>query len=121
MAYGMVSAIPEVHLFALLSEGKHLCYVYSGCQTLLGQYERDENVVTLVEAMHDAFDFANQKDTFRAIGRESKQAQILTLMLQHVCNCCDFIRSYARDPQFCTYSSPTSVADVNMRIQGSEC
>ncbi len=67
--------------------------------------------------MHDAFDFANQEDTFKAIGRDSKQAQILTLMLQHVCNCCDFIQSYARDSQFCTYSSHISVVDVNMRFR----
>ena len=90
-----------------------------GYQELIEQNQRDDNVSTLLEAMHDAFDFANQEDTFKAIGRVSKQAQVLTLMLQHVCNCCDFIRSYASDPQFCTYSSPISVADVNVRIQGS--
>ncbi len=80
-----------------------------GYQTLVEQYQRDDNVLTLLEAMHEAFDFANQEDAFKAIWRESRQAQILTLMLQHVCNCCDFIQSYARNPQFCTYSSPISV------------
>ncbi len=29
IAYGLVSAIPKVHLFALSWEGKRLCYVYS--------------------------------------------------------------------------------------------
>ncbi len=73
---------------------------------------------TILVAMHDAFDFANQEDTFKAIGRESKQAQILTLMFQHVCNCCDFIQSYARDSQFCTLSSPISVDNVITRFSG---
>ena len=41
--------------------------------------------------MHDAFDFAHHEDTLKSIKPESKQAQILILMLQDVCNCCDFI------------------------------
>ncbi len=73
-----------------------------GCQTLLEQYQRDDNVLTLLEAMYDAFDFPHHEDTVKYIEPESKQAQILTLMLQDVCNCCDFIRSYAKDSQFCT-------------------
>ena len=68
--------------------------------------------------MHDAFDFANQEDRFKSIERVSRQAHILTLMLQHICNCCDFIQSYAKDSQLCTYSSLISVADVNMRFLG---
>ncbi|KAH9016720.1 hypothetical protein EDB84DRAFT_712601 [Lactarius hengduanensis] len=76
MAYSLLFAIPK---------------------TLLEQFQRDDNIGTLLVAMYDAFDFANQEDRFKAIGRDSKQAQILTLMLQHVCNCCDFIRSYAKD------------------------
>ncbi|KAH8993513.1 hypothetical protein EDB92DRAFT_413107 [Lactarius akahatsu] len=79
MAHGLLSAIPK---------------------TLLEQFLRDDNVQTLLAAIHDAFDFANQEDRFKAIRRDSRQAQILTLMLQHVCNCCDFIRSYANDSQF---------------------
>ena len=68
--------------------------------------------------MRDAFDFANQEDILKSIKRESKQAQILTLMLQHVCNCSDFIQSYAKNPKFCTSSSTTSLASVNMQILG---
>ncbi len=68
--------------------------------------------------MHDAFDFAHHEDTLKSIKPESKQAQILTLMLQDVCNCCDFIQSYAKDSQFCTSSSPTSSASVNVRLSG---
>ncbi|KAH9054284.1 hypothetical protein EDB87DRAFT_1825179 [Lactarius vividus] len=81
MAHGLLSAIPK---------------------TVLEQFQRDDNVQTLLVAMHDAFDFANQEDRFKAIQHDSRQAQILTLMLQHVCNCCDFIQSYANDSQFCT-------------------
>ena len=69
--------------------------------------------------MHDAFDFANQEDILKSIKRDSKQAQILTLMLQHVCNCSDFIQSYTKDVQFCMSSSNTSLANVNTHMQGS--
>ncbi len=68
--------------------------------------------------MHDAFDFADQEDILKSTKRESKQARILTLMLQHVCNCSDFIQSYAKDPRFCTSSSTTSLADVNTQFAG---
>jgi hypothetical protein len=82
----------------------------SGWQTLLEQYERDGNVQTLLEAMHDAFDFAHHEDTLESIKPQSEQAGILTLMLQDVCSCCDFIQSYAKDSQFCTSSSSASLA-----------
>ena len=68
--------------------------------------------------MHDAFDFANQDNILKSIKRESKQARVLTLMLQHVCNCSDFIQSYTKDPRFCTSSSTTSLADLNMQFAG---
>ncbi len=84
------------------------------CQTLLEQYERDDNVLTLVEAMHDAFGFAHHEDTVKSIKPDSKQAKILTLMLQDVCNCGDFIQSYANDSQFCMVSSSPPLAGVNV-------
>ena len=68
--------------------------------------------------MRDAFDFANQENIFKTIERVPRQALILTLMFQHVCNGCDFIQSYVNDPQFCMLSLPISVADVNMRASG---
>ncbi len=68
--------------------------------------------------MHNAFDFAQHEDTLKSIKPKSKQAQILTLMLQDVCNGCDFIQSYAKDSQFCTLSSPTSSASVNVQLSG---
>ncbi len=79
-------------------------------QTLLEQYQRDDNIRTLLEAVHDAFDFAHHEDTLKSIKPESKPAKILTLMLQDICSCCDFIQSYAKDSQFCMFSSPTSLA-----------
>jgi hypothetical protein len=68
--------------------------------------------------MHDAFDFAHHEDTLKSIKPKSEQARILTLMLQDVCSCCDFIRSYAKDSEFCTLSSSTSSAFVNMLFSG---
>ncbi len=85
-----------------------------GCQKLLEQYERDENVLTLLEAMHDAFDFAHHEDTLKSIKPKSKQAEILTMMLRDVCSCSDFIQSYAKDSQFCMLSSSSLLASVNV-------
>ena len=67
--------------------------------------------------MHDAFDFANQEDILKTIKSDSKQARILTLMLQHVCNCSDFVQSYAKDPRFCTLFSTTYFHLVNITTQ----
>ncbi|KAH9010513.1 hypothetical protein EDB84DRAFT_1583688 [Lactarius hengduanensis] len=90
-----VSPVAEYHPYAKMAYG----LLFAIPKTLLEQFQRDDNIGTLLVAMHDAFDFANQEDRFKAIGPDSRQAQILTLMLQHVCNCCDFIRSYAKDSQ----------------------
>ena len=68
--------------------------------------------------MHDAFDFAHHEDTLKSVKPQSEQARILTLMLQDVCSCCDFIQSYAKDSQFCTSSSSVSLAFVNMLFSG---
>jgi len=71
---------------------------------LLEQYQRDDNVQTLLRAMHDAFDFAHHEDTLKSIKPQSEQERILTLMLQDFGSCCDFIQSYANDSQFFTSS-----------------
>jgi hypothetical protein len=68
--------------------------------------------------MHDAFDFAYHEDTLKSIKPQSEQGRILTLMLQDVCSCCDFIQLYAEDSQFCTSSSSASSAFVNMLFSG---
>ena len=39
-------------------------------------------------------------------------------MLQDVGTCCDFIQSYAKDTQFCTSSSLSSSAFVNVLFSG---
>ncbi|KAH9026569.1 hypothetical protein EDB84DRAFT_1273012, partial [Lactarius hengduanensis] len=90
-----VSPVAELHPYAKMAYG----LLFAIPKTVLEQFQRDDNIGTLLVAMHDAFDFANQEGRFKAIGPDSRQAQILTLMLQHVCNCCDFIRSYAKDSQ----------------------
>ena len=68
--------------------------------------------------MHDAFDFAHHEDTLKSIKPQSEQARILTLMLQDVCSCCDFIQSYTKDSEFCTSSSSASFGFVNMLFSG---
>jgi hypothetical protein len=68
--------------------------------------------------MHDAFDFVHHEDTLKSIKPQSEQARILTLMLQDVCSCCDFIQSYAKDSQLCTSSLSTSLAFVNVLFSG---
>ncbi len=85
-----------------------------GCQTLLEQCERDDNILSLVGAMHGAFDFAHHEDTVKCIKPDSKQAEILTLMLRDICSCGDFIQSYAKESQFCMLSSSSRLAGVNV-------
>ncbi|CAA7265501.1 unnamed protein product [Cyclocybe aegerita] len=69
-------------------------------KTILDQVARDENVLLLLQAIHDVFDLTKVADRLRNIEPKSKQSQILMAMLQHVCNCGDFIQSYARDANF---------------------
>ncbi|KAF8812683.1 WD40 repeat-like protein [Phlegmacium glaucopus] len=76
MAWGVLSGIP---------------------QTFLSQVQRDENIQTLLTAIHDAFDVTEEARPLKNIKPDSKQADILKHMLQHVCHCGDFIQSYARD------------------------
>jgi hypothetical protein len=71
---------------------------------LLKQVERDGNVETLLEAIRDAFEFAEEADALRNIKPESKQAAILEEMLECVTGCAKFIRSYAEDVQVGTLS-----------------
>jgi hypothetical protein len=70
--------------------------------------------------MHDAFDFAYHEDTLKSVKPQTEQARILTLMLQDVCSCCDFIQSYTKNPQFCTSSSFASalLAFINVVFLG---
>ena len=68
--------------------------------------------------MHDTFDFAHHEDTLKSVKPKSEQARILTLMLQDVCTCCDFIQSYTKDSEFCTSSLSGSFSFVNMLFSG---
>src|SRR6266403_3019486 len=68
--------------------------------------------------MHDALDFSRHEDTLKCIKPESQQARILTLMLQDVCSCCDFIQSYTKDSEFCMSFSFASSAFVNTFFSG---
>jgi hypothetical protein len=78
-------------------------YVY---QSILDQVNRDQNVKTLLEDIHDVFNLGKLVDSLGAVKSGSTQAQILTAMLQLVCNCGDFIQSYAKNTQFCMYLLP---------------
>jgi hypothetical protein len=92
----VVDKIAEVHPYAKMAWS-----VLSMIpKTILNQVERDENVQTLLQGIHDVFDLAEVADRLRTIKPGSKQAEIFTAMLKHVCNCGDFIQSYAKDTQF---------------------
>ena len=67
----------------------------------------------MVDAVHDTLDFANHKDTLKPIKLQSRQAEILTLMLEDVCASCKFIQTYVEDSQR-TLSSSASLAFANI-------
>jgi len=48
----------------------------------------------------------------------SKQAEIFTAMLKHICNCGDFIQSYAKDTQFCKLLPSVSFLALNLWFSG---
>jgi hypothetical protein len=73
-------------------------------QTLLQQFQRDDNVRTLLQAIRDGFEFAKEADVLRNIQPASTQAKILDEMLQCVSECAEFIQSYANDVQVGTSS-----------------
>ena len=73
-------------------------------QALLKQFERDDNVLTLLKAIRDAFDFAKEASVLRNIKQASAQAEILDEMLRCVSEIVEFIESYAKDVQVGTSS-----------------
>jgi len=105
-----VGPVAELSPYAKMAHG----LLFAIPKTLLEQFQRDDNIQILLLDVREAFDFTSQEDAFKAIERVPRQAQILKLMLQHVCNCCDFIRSYAKDSQFCTRPLRTSLVDIDM-------
>jgi hypothetical protein len=64
---------------------------------LLKQIQRDNNIQTLLEAIRNAFEFAEEADILRSIKPESRQAKILEQMLECVVECATFIKLYAED------------------------
>jgi hypothetical protein len=72
-------------------------------QTLLQQVQRDDNVQTLLDAIREAFEFAEEADPLRNIRPESRQATILEEMLECVSQCAKFITLYAEDVQVGMY------------------
>jgi hypothetical protein len=102
MAWSVLSVIPKVCPLSHLWE-MHIFDSY-GYQTLLDQVNRDKNVKTLLQDIHDVFNLGKLVDSLGTIKSGSTQAQILTAMLRLVCNCGDFIQSYAKNTQFCMFS-----------------
>ena len=81
------------------------------------QVQRDEKIQALLEAIHDAFDFAQEAAPLENISPQSKQGNILMLMLGHVCCCIDFIQSYAKDTKF-RMSPSVLLAIINVLFAG---
>jgi hypothetical protein len=73
-------------------------------QTLLHQFQLDDNVRTLLTAIRDGFEFAKDADVLTSIRQGSTQANILEEMLQCVSESAEFIVSYAKDVQVGTLS-----------------
>jgi hypothetical protein len=71
---------------------------------LLQRVQLDDNVQTLLDAIGDAFEFAEEADTLRDTNPESRQAAIFEEMLEYVCECAKFISSYAEDVKVGTSS-----------------
>ncbi|KAH9009707.1 hypothetical protein EDB84DRAFT_1571063 [Lactarius hengduanensis] len=65
-----VSPVAELHPYAKMAYD----LLFAIPKALLEQFQRDDNIRTLLAAVYDSFDFANQEDRFKAIGRDSKQA-----------------------------------------------
>jgi hypothetical protein len=79
-------------------------------QTLLHQFQLDDNVRTLFTAIRDSFEFAKDADVLTSIQLGSTQAKILEEMLQCVSESAEFIESYAKDVQVGTSSCTSFVA-----------
>jgi hypothetical protein len=116
MAWSVLSVIPKVCPPSDLKE-MHIFYSYV-YQTILDQVNRDENVRTLLQDIHDVFNLGKLVDSLGAIKSGSTQAQILTAMLRHVCNCGDFIQSYAKNTQFCMSLSLNSFLALIKHVVG---
>jgi hypothetical protein len=73
-------------------------------QTVLHQFQLDDNVRTLLTVIRDTFEFAKDADVLTSIRQGSTQAKILEEMLQCVSESAEFIESYAKDVEVGTSS-----------------
>jgi hypothetical protein len=63
------------------------------------QFQRDDNVQTLLEAIRDSFEIVKDADVLKNMEPASAQVKILDEMLECVSECAKFIMSYAADVQ----------------------
>jgi hypothetical protein len=73
-------------------------------QTFLQQFHQDDNVRSLLQAIHDAFAFVIEADVLRNMEPASTQVKILDEMLECISECATFIISYAEDVHIGTSS-----------------
>ena len=107
LAWSLLSRISEVRVLALLEDIDYsFLFFQSHRQPLVCQFQCDENVRTLLKAIRDAFEFANDADItiLKNIQPESMQAKILNEMLHCVSESVVFIESYAKDVRIGTSS-----------------
>jgi hypothetical protein len=113
----MLSKIPEVSLFFVSRDMGHSTFSCSPCrQALLQQVQRDDNIQTLLEAILDAFEFAEEADSLRDLKPKSRQAKILENMLRCVSECAEFISSYAEDIKVGMSSGSPSLVIINNKM-----
>jgi hypothetical protein len=99
LAWSLLSNIPEVCLFVLLWAFR-VTFLCPPClQTLVQLVQCDDNIQTLLEAIRDVFELAEEADALKNIWPDSRQAEILCEMLQCVSESAKFIKSYAKDVQ----------------------
>jgi hypothetical protein len=79
-AWELLSEIPEVRLPAYT---KHSLFSPRH-QTLLHQFQRDDNVRALLTAIRDSFEIAQEADALKNMDPASTQAKILDEMLEYV-------------------------------------
>ncbi|KAH9476959.1 Vegetative incompatibility protein HET-E-1 [Psilocybe cubensis] len=67
---------------------------------LIAQFEHDENIRALINAMRSAFDLVQAESLLKNIKPNSHQALTLKVMLRHINICSDVIKRYAEDNGF---------------------
>jgi hypothetical protein len=99
LAWRLLSNIPEACPFIWLWAFRVTFRCPPCLQTLLQLVQRGDNIQTLLEAIRDVFELAEQADPLKNIWPASRQAKILDEMLQCVSKSAEFIESYSEDVQ----------------------